>query len=261
MAFSINGANIFRSNNTNTTAPLKHFQTANTKSIGDLLKSGRSGSVNSGMRAVLPAAGNVSPESFVISNAEIAAIPIEGNAAAGQVISDALEKMLSDPESKIEFTSDEWSALANKPDKTPDDIQKLDAEYNENIQKIGNSMTKYISKTFAKGGDIDLEAFMKFQSGGEMNLSGITLQQQTLLKNSFETAFNRIDFKKDGKIDEKEMSAFMHALDFDENNRLNSKITAENYISAASQLDDPNQNLLDTKIEYCYNKLYGGEEQ
>ena len=57
------------------------------------------------------------------------------------------------------------------------------------------------------------------------------------------------------------MTAFMHALDFDDKNRMGGVIKAEDYYNCASQLDDPNQNLLDTKINYCYNKLYGNEEE
>lgn len=188
-----------------------------------------------------------------------ATIPLGGNAQTGKAVAMMLDNMLTNPNGEIGFTSDDWKTLANKPNKTPEDIKKLDAEYNTNIQKLGNSMTKYISESFASGGDINLDAFTKFQSNGAMNLSGLTAEQKAQLKTSYETAFNRLDINKDGKLDEKEMSAFMHALDFDSNNKMNGKITSADYYTAASSLDDPNQNIMDKKLSYCYNKLYGNE--
>lgn len=207
----------------------------------------------SGMDSVLNLTGTQAPLNF-------AAIPLEGNAQTGKAVAMMLDNMLTNPNTEVGFTSDDWKTLANKPNKTPEDKKKLDSEYNTNIQKLGNSMTKYISESFAKGGDIDLNAFMKFQSHGAMNLSGLTSEQKAQLKTSYETAFTRLDINKDGKLDEREMSAFMHALDFDSNNKMNGRITAADYYTAASTLDDPNQNLMDKKLNYCYNKLYGSED-
>lgn len=191
----------------------------------------------------------------------VADTPIEGDAKTGKAAAQTLDNMLRSGTGEINFTSEEWRELAAKPNKTPEEIQKLDTEYNTNIQKLGNSMTKYISETFANGGDIDSAAFMQFQNNGAMNLEGLTAEEKSTLETSNQIAFNRIDVNGDGKIDNKEMTAFMHALDFDDKNRMGGVIKAEDYYNCASQLDDPNQNLLDTKINYCYNKLYGNEEE
>ena len=191
----------------------------------------------------------------------VADTPIEGDAKTGKAAAQTLDNMLTNGTGEINFTSEEWRELAAKPNKTPEEIQKLDTEYNTNIQKLGNSMTKYISETFANGGDIDSAAFMQFQNNGAMNLEGLTAEEKSTLETSNQIAFNRIDVNGDGKIDNKEMTAFMHALDFDDKNRMGGVIKAEDYYNCASQLDDPNQNLLDTKINYCYNKLYGNEEE
>ena len=191
----------------------------------------------------------------------VADTPIEGDAKTGKAAAQTLDNMLTSGTGEINFTSEEWRELAAKPNKTPEEIQKLDTEYNTNIQKLGNSMTKYISETFANGGDIDSAAFMQFQNNGAMNLEGLTAEEKSTLETSNQIAFNRIDVNGDGKIDNKEMTAFMHALDFDDKNRMGGVIKAEDYYNCASQLDDPNQNLLDTKINYCYNKLYGNEEE
>ena len=186
--------------------------------------------------------------------------PLEGDAKTGKAAAQMLDNMLTDTNAEISITSDSWRELAAKPNKSAEDIKQLNTEYNANIQKLGNSMTKYISETFANGGDIDSAAFMKFQNSGATDLSGLTAEQQAELKNSNDIAFKRIDLNGDGKIDQKEMSAFMHALDFDENNKMGGTIKSEDYFRAASQLDDPNQNLMDKKLAYCYNKLYGNEE-
>ncbi len=191
----------------------------------------------------------------------VADTPLEGDAKTGKAAADTLDNMLKTGTGEINFTSEEWRELAAKPNKTPEEVQKLNTEYNNNIQKLGNSMTKYISESFANGGDIDSAAFMKFQNNGAMNLDGLTAEEKSTLETSNQIAFNRIDVNGDGKIDNKEMTAFMHALDFDDKNRMGGVIKAEDYYNCASQLDDPNQNLLDTKINYCYNKLYGNEEE
>ena len=191
----------------------------------------------------------------------VADTPLEGDAKTGKAAADTLDNMLKTGTGEINFTSEEWRELAAKPNKTPEEVQKLNTEYNNNIQKLGNSMTKYISESFANGGDIDSAAFMKFQNNGAMNLDGLTAEEKAMLETSNQTAFNRIDVNGDGKIDNKEMTAFMHALDFDDKNRMGGVIKAEDYYNCASQLDDPNENLLDTKINYCYNKLYGSDEE
>lgn len=190
----------------------------------------------------------------------VANTPLEGDVKTGKAASDALDNMLATGKGEITVTSNEWRELAAKKDKTPEDIQKLDTEYNTNMKKLGNSMAQYISQAFANGGDIDSAAFMKFQSSGAMDLSGLTQDEIAQLKTSNEIAFKRIDQNGDGKIDSKEMSAYMMAMDFDENNRMGGSIKAEDYINNASQLDDPNKNLLDQKLAYSYNKLYGDEE-
>ena len=191
----------------------------------------------------------------------VADTPIEGDAKTGKAAAQTLDNMLKTGTGEINFTSEEWRELAAKPNKTPEEVQKLNTEYNNNIQKLGNSMTKYISESFANGGDIDSAAFMKFQNNGAMNLDGLTAEEKAILETSNQTAFNRIDVNGDGSIDNKEMTAFMHALDFDDKNRMGGVIKAEDYYNCASQLDDPNENLLDTKINYCYNKLYGSDEE
>lgn len=189
----------------------------------------------------------------------VADTPLEGDVKTGKSAAEAFDNMLTTGTGEITVTSNEWRELAAKKDKTPEDIKKLDTEYNTNMQKLGNSMAQYISQTFANGGDIDSAAFEKFQNSGAMDLSGLTQDEIATLKTSNRIAFKRIDINGDGKIDAKEMSAYMMAMDFDENNRMGGSIKAEDYMRNASQLDDPNKNVLDQKLAYSYNKLYGDE--
>ena len=189
----------------------------------------------------------------------VAATPLEGDVKTGKAAAEAFDNMLTTGAGEITVTSNEWRELAAKKDKTPEDIKKLDTEYNTNMQKLGNSMAQYISQTFANGGDIDGAAFEKFQNSGAMDLSGLTQDEIAALKTSNQIAFKRIDLNGDGKIDAKEMSAYMMAMDFDDKNRMGGSIKAEDYMRNASQLDDPNQNLLDQKLAYSYKKLYGAD--
>ena len=184
----------------------------------------------------------------------VADTPLEGDAKTGKAAADTLDNMLKTGTGEINFTSEEWRELAAKPNKTPEEVQKLNTEYNNNIQKLGNSMTKYISESFANGGDIDSAAFMKFQNEG---LSDVEIKN---MEESNNNVFNRLDHDGDGVISEKEMAAFYYAMDFDDKNVGNGSIDTVSYYANMSILDDPNENIFDKKMDYTYNMLSQNEE-
>lgn len=183
---------------------------------------------------------------------------LEGDAKTGAEISQILDKMSSDSNVKLPVTSNEWRELAGKKNKTPEDIKKLDAEYNTNIKKLGNSLTKHISETYANGGDIDMKAFSRFQDAG-MNLEGVSDEDKATIKKQNEILFNKIDQDHDGKIDDKEISAYMHVLDFNEKGQMNGIIDAKDVYRTAFLAQNPEEGMMDKMLKYSYNKLYGNE--
>lgn len=183
---------------------------------------------------------------------------LEGDAKTGAEISQILDKMSSDSNVKLPVTSNEWRELAGKKNKTPEDIKKLDAEYNTNIKKLGNSLTKHISETYANGGDIDMKAFSRFQDAG-MNLEGVSDEDKATIKKQNEILFNKIDQDHDGKIDDKEISAYMHVLDFNEKGQMNGIIDAKDVYRTAFLAQNQEEGMMDKMLKYSYNKLYGNE--
>ena len=166
--------------------------------------------------------------------------------------------MSSDSNVKLPVTSNEWRELAGKKNKTPEDIKKLDAEYNTNIKKLGNSLTKHISEAYANGGDIDMKAFSRVQDAG-MNLEGVSDEDKATIKKQNEILFNKIDQDHDGKIDDKEISAYMHVLDFNEKGQMNGIIDAKDVYRTAFLAQNPEEGMMDKMLKYSYNKLYGNE--
>lgn len=183
---------------------------------------------------------------------------LEGDAKTGAKISQIFDQMSSDSNVKLPVTSNEWRELAGKKNKTPEDIKKLDAEYNTNIKKLGNSLTKHISETYANGGDIDMKAFSRFQDAG-MNLEGVSDEDKATIKKQNEILFNKIDQDHDGKIGNKELSAYMHVLDFNEKGQMNGIIDAKDVYRTAFLAQNPEEGMMDKMLKYSYNKLYGNE--
>lgn len=180
----------------------------------------------------------------------------EGDLKTGEAVYKMLDKMnkLGDLDAEITVTSDEWRALANKKDKTPEETLKMKEELQENMKKTGNSLTMYIDKKFGNGsGKIDKAAFMKYQADG-VPAADVKNPQFAI---DAENAFNRLDLDKDGTIGKEEMSAFVFAMDFGKNGGANGIISQENYIDNGQQLSEPEPNMLDKKLAYTYGALYG----
>lgn len=182
--------------------------------------------------------------------------PPEGDLKTGEAVYKMIEEMnkLEDMNAEITVTSDEWRALANKKNKTPEEITRMKNEHSEGMKKVGNSLTMYIDKKFGDGsGKINQAAFMKYQADGApaevLNDPQFKLEQQN--------AFKRLDLNKDGAIDNEEMSAFMFALDYDENNKSNGIIKLNDYIANAESLGVSEPNILDKKLASTYGALYG----
>ena len=194
-------------------------------------------------------AGRVGADGVFRTNAPVLAqnTTLEGDAKTGAKISQIFDQMSSDSNVKLPVTSNEWRELAGKKNKTPEDIKKL-----------GNSLTKHISETYANGGDIDMKAFSRFQDAG-MNLEGVSDEDKATIKKQNEILFNKIDQDHDGKIDDKEISAYMHVLDFNEKGQMNGIIDAKDVYRTAFLAQNPEEGMMDKMLKYSYNKLYGNE--
>lgn len=185
--------------------------------------------------------------------------PIGGDVKTGEQVYNSINAMFEPPTANytdITVTSDEWRQLANKKNKTPEEQAKMQTEYNDSMKKLGSSYSKFLSKKYGdNSGKLDEAAFLKFQNDGNpKDVNAAALESNKI-------AFKRLDVDGDGKIDEKEMSAFMMALDFGQDGKASGIINEEKYYGDMNNLISPNDNnYLDKKLAYSYKMLYGNDE-
>ena len=179
--------------------------------------------------------------------------PLQGDLKTGKRANELFNKMNKGEDVKVSVISDEIEALMAKPNKSSEDIKKINQALSDGYKKLGGSMTQFISSNYGDGSEnISKEAFIKWQT------AGLSEQDAKFLETSNNNLFARMDIDGDGKISQKEMSAFYYALDFD-GNKCNGSIDTNSNIKNAVFLDDPNQNEFDAKLGYTYKALYGDE--
>lgn len=169
----------------------------------------------------------------------------------------------------FEIVSPSWRKLADKPDKTSQELKKVDEDYKIEIRDLADSCVIYMSaKIGNKSYKFSLDDYKKFVS-----------QRNILPNDKVELeAFNKkiaIQFKKlanhgeesgDELIDNKDIAAYIYALDMkserDENEKfkgfyLNGKITPMNYAMAYQQLKEDSDNMFSLKLRHAYKNLFG----
>lgn len=198
----------------------------------------------------IPTSKSSASEANIVANT-----PANGDFKTGSVANTMFNKMTNAEDVKISVISDEISALMSKKNPTPEEIKQIQTALSQGFQKLGGSMTKFISTKYGDGGEtISKEAFIKFQNEG---LSDVEIKN---MEESNNNVFNRLDHDGDGVISEKEMAAFYYAMDFDDKNIGNGSIDTVSYYANMSILDDPNENIFDKKMDYTYNMLSQNEE-
>ena len=233
------------------TDPLASGMKAFTDGIGKLANAiaGKSVSKASTVQEVPTSASSASAANIVANT------PAEGNLRTGEIANNLFNKMMNAQDVKISVISDDISALMSKTNRTPEETQQMMSALSSGFQKLGGSMTKFISAKYGDGSEtISKEAFMKFQN------EGLSDAQIKSMEESNNNIFNRLDHDGDGVISEKEMSAFYYALDFNEKNQANGAIDSTSYYANMYILDQSGENIMDKKIDYAYKTMYGNEE-
>lgn len=176
-------------------------------------------------------------------------------------------KSMSNPDSptlinadvEVQITDDNWRALAGKKDKTEAEKQQLDTQYKTNIKNLGNAYTTYIDKTFGNGdGVLSEDEYTAFEEADMPEGLKGDAEAAQLPKN----AFKHLDLNKDGKVDNEEITSYLHAIDFGteegKSNGLNGKISAYDFMVNSLALGKPEKGqMIDKKMAYTYNALFG----
>lgn len=198
----------------------------------------------------VPTSASSASAANIVANA-----PADGNLRTGEIANNLFNRMMNGQDVKISVISDDISALMNKTNRTPEETQQMMSALSSGFQKLGGSMTKFISAKYGDGSEtISKETFMKFQNEG---LSDAQIKEMETSNNNI---FNRLDHDGDGVISEKEMSAFYYAMDFNEKNQANGAIDSTSYYANMYILDQSGENIMDKKIDYAYKTMYGNEE-
>lgn len=172
----------------------------------------------------------------------------------------------------FEIVSPSWRKLADKEQKTPDEIKKVDEDYKIEIRDLADSCMIYMAaKCGNKNYNITLEEYKIFLTQTNVDKTAIP-NDKTELENynkRIETQFKKIanhgEQTGDDLIDNKDFAAFIYALDMkserDENNNfkgfiLNGKITPMNYAIAYRELKEEADNMISFKLRQAYKNLF-----
>ena len=172
----------------------------------------------------------------------------------------------------FEIVSPSWRKLADKEQKTPDEIKKVDEDYKMEIRDLADSCMIYMAaKCGNKNYNITLGEYKIFLTQTNVDKTAIP-NDKTELENynkRIETQFKKIanhgEQTGDDLIDNKDFAAFIYALDMkserDENNNfkgfiLNGKITPMNYAIAYRELKEEADNMISFKLRQAYKNLF-----
>ena len=172
----------------------------------------------------------------------------------------------------FELVSPSWHKLADKPDKSPQDIQKIDEDYKTEIKDLADSCIIYMAaKINSKKYSFTFDEYKLFLQATNAGKNTIPVDKAELevynseIKNLFKKLANHGETAGDDLIDHKDMAAYIYALDLkakhSENNEfqgfyLNGKITPLDYAVAYKHLREDGENMFTLKLRQAYKILF-----
>lgn len=200
-----------------------------------------------------------------------------GNVELGEAFALILSDMvvqsgITNPDAEpFEVVPDSWRALAAKPDKTPDEIKKIDMSFKEEVQFLAESYLLFIAKEVGnKTGKLqysEYEAYMlKYRFGryDVMNKPEYLKVVKEQIKNAFNKISSHGEASGDNLIDKIDMATFIFALATkakrDENDHflgfeINGIIKPEDYAVNEHNLFLADDNLFSIKLRVAYSML------
>ena len=135
-----------------------------------------------------------------------------------------LEEALNDstPENGVSLVDEEWREMANRGDAATGE------KYQELVKKFGFNYTQQIDAKYGNGdGILTYEEFEKHQS--EDIGPDADAEVKAAMKESTQNAFKRLDLNDDNKIDSKEITTLLAAMDYDKDSNVNGRITINDF--------------------------------
>lgn len=164
----------------------------------------------------------------------------------------------------FEVLPDEYRLLADKKNKTPEEIEKMKDMYKNGFLNFGESYIKHIDGKYGNNDNkLTVDEFVKSQLDesiqGELSLN----EQREMARNIFE----HLDINNDGVADKKEVAAMMSMFDMsighngDKAGKIDGKIKAVDYNGKALNLVKPSTEeggaAMDSQMNIMYNFLFG----
>ncbi len=166
------------------------------------------------------------------------------------------EEALNDstPENGVSMVNDEWREMANRGDAATGE------KYQELVKKFGLNYTRQLDEKYGNGdGTLTYEEFEKHQS--EDITPDADADVRAAMKEAIKNAFERLDLNDDNKLDSKEITTLLAAMDYDKDNNVNGRITINDFFRTSIQLGEGDRQFLDDLLEYNYNSFFGKDEE
>lgn len=172
----------------------------------------------------------------------------------------------------FDFLSKKWRDLANKPEKSPTDIEKIDKTYKNDVQELADSCILYMSGILKKYEfQFDLDNYKEIlkltHNIAVPNESGNLNEYNKKIELEFLRIANHGEASGDNLIDRKDWAAYIYALDMksqhDDKKKLsgftlNGKITKMNFAMAFNLLKQEGEdNMFCFKLREAYRNLFG----
>ncbi len=200
-----------------------------------------------------------------------------GNAELGEAFAMVINDMvvqsgITNPKAEsYEFVSKSWKNLAAKPDKTPEDFQKLDDMFKEEIHAHAQSYLLFMAKVTGNlTGKLDYYQYekflLKYRFGryDVMNKPEYLTKVKTQIKNAFKKISAHGEASGDNLIDKADMAAYIYALTTNTSRNaagefngfeINGTITPESYAVNENLLFRDEDNMFSIKLRLGYKML------
>ena len=158
-------------------------------------------------------------------------------------------KNCTDKKVGVQIADDEWRADAEaKKD-------NVEANYMTQVKAFGKEFIKGIDEKHGNGdGVLTYAEFEKYQA--EDIPEDADEETKSEMKASIKTAFNRLNLNGGETIDEKEITAFLAAMDYDKNSNVNGIITVNDFTRCSVQLGAEGENTLDKLLKARYDTFF-----
>lgn len=200
-----------------------------------------------------------------------------GNAELGEafarVISDmVMQTGITNPKAQpYEITTPSWRKLAAKPDKTKDELDKLDKMYKDEIRSLAESYLLFMAKeTKNLTGKLEYQQYEAYLLKYRFGRYDVMNQPEYLskVKKQIRNAFNKIsahgEQSGDNLIDKNDMAIYIYALSMRSRRDADGKfvgfdvdgiINPEEYAVNENNLFLPEDNLFSVKLRIAYKTL------